>query len=412
MREVIVTADDFGLSRNINETILKCVDHGALNRVSVLANGLDVDHALVEIRKRPNLGVAAHLNLTEGRALSKPWDIPLLVNTDGVFRYAPAMLLCKTIFATPSLRRSFKEQITRELAAQIERVRSVDRPVSVDGHQHVHMVPLVFSALYHVRSHQPYESVRIPREILFPGTSLFGLIRHVGLNMLAKINRSRLQEHIPHPDFFVGAFMSGKLTLQNVTAALREIPPDAMSVEVGVHPGQAEKSELTEWSGEISWHYSPWRAREGVMLKELAFMQLVSDFKNQLQEKSGFLQIARFVISGGVSSTISLGLVYLLTDYAGFWYVRSAVIAYIVATTVSFLMQKFWTFSHHSLARAHAEIMLYALNSLLAIAFTTLALYALVEYMGLWYMAAQLIILIIIATWNFFVFRFFIFRHA
>lgn len=120
-KEIIVTADDFGLTRGITDTILECVDGGALTRVSILPNGLAVDYALSEWQKRSgSVSLSVHLNLTEGKALLPAQNLPHLVDKEGNFLHSPFSLLMKTFVSLPSGRRTLLKEVRDELIAQIE----------------------------------------------------------------------------------------------------------------------------------------------------------------------------------------------------------------------------------------------------------------------------------------------------
>ena len=208
--------------------------------------------------------------------------------------------------------------------------------------------------------------------------------------------------------------MSGHANFDSVASALGEVERrGGDSVEIGFHPGCAGEGELTEWRGDVAWHYSLWRTYEKDLLQNSKFAVLLGSFLSDTfsYARSRTLEILRFIVAGGIATGTNLGFLYILTRFFGFWYIFSAVIAYLVATLVSFTLQKFWTFSHRSLDRVNKEFAWYVLNNILCIAFDIVGLYILVEYFGMWYMFAQFILLALIALWNFFVFRFFIFRE-
>ena len=61
-----------------------------------------------------------------------------------------------------------------------------------------------------------------------------------------------------------------------------------------------------------------------------------------LLDKYRFL---RFAIVGGIGVPINLGILYGLTE-AGLIYVASAFLAIMIAMTVNYLLNHYWTFSH------------------------------------------------------------------
>lgn len=412
---IVVTADDYGLTRGVTDTILEAADAGILTRVSILANGTAVDFALAEyLKRKEKLELSLHLNLTEGKPLSAPADIPHLTGRDGCFRYSPIGLLFRSLM--PFGRSKLRAEIQLEIEAQLRHVeKKLGLPMHfVDGHQHVHMVPMVCRTLEEVHATHPFRGVRLSREPFFFSkevfTSLSELVtRHFGLSVLSWWNnRTR---NLPFADRFIGLIASGQLTLDNVRAALAEATRfGGGTVEIGTHPGGTQSNELTDWKGNTEWYTSPWRLLERELVMSGEFRKLLDSFVQGQLAPSRALQVARFIVAGGIATATNLGLLYVFTDVAGIWYVFSAVAAYTIAIGVSFTLQKFWTFAHFSREKLRSEIAFYTANNLFGLAFDAVGLYILVEYMDVWYMAAQFVLLFLIATWNFFVYRFVLFK--
>lgn len=122
------------------------------------------------------------------------------------------------------------------------------------------------------------------------------------------------------------------------------------------------------------------------------------------------IKLLRFVISGGSATLIDLILLYILTKYLLVWYVLSAALAFIAAFMVSFVAQKFWTFEDHSTDRLQSQGSIFFVVALISLAVNTYAVYALVDYLHLYFMLAQIIVSAFIAVSNYFVYSKFIFR--
>jgi len=122
------------------------------------------------------------------------------------------------------------------------------------------------------------------------------------------------------------------------------------------------------------------------------------------------LELVRFFVSGITATAVNLILLYVLTEFAGIWYLISLAVSFLVAFGVSFFLQKFWTFANRGRERMHAEATWFFVVQVGGLSFNMLALYALVEVFGLWYMAAQFLISIVIAITNFYIFKFLIFK--
>ena len=124
---LIINADDLGLCPSVNRGIFAAWAHGAIGDSSVFANAPDLANLL---RQASHLGlpVGVHLNLTFGRPLSDPADIPMLVASDGCFMRREQWALPLPV-----------EQVRRELTLQLSRVVELGwRPSHLDSHHHVH----------------------------------------------------------------------------------------------------------------------------------------------------------------------------------------------------------------------------------------------------------------------------------
>jgi len=121
-------------------------------------------------------------------------------------------------------------------------------------------------------------------------------------------------------------------------------------------------------------------------------------------------RIGRFVVAGGLATLVNLGLLYILTDVAGIWYLLSAVVSFIAAFFVSFTLQKFWTFEDSSHEGMHVQAGIFFLVAAGNLGLNTLFLYVLVEYALLHYLLAQVIVSAFIAVENFLIYRYVIFR--
>src|SRR5262245_21581599 len=141
-----VHADDLGVSRGVTDGILRCVDEGPVEGVSVIANGGAFDYAIAALRARPRLAVSVHLNLIEGRPLTPVGELDLLVDAQGLLRHRFTSLWRAHALATPATRKRLEGQVRAEFRAQAARVRAAlgpDVPLRLDSHMHVHHIPFV-----------------------------------------------------------------------------------------------------------------------------------------------------------------------------------------------------------------------------------------------------------------------------
>ncbi len=426
MRELRVTADDIGITKENTDTILETVDAGVVRFVSVLPNGVALDYAIEACAmRRGKVQVVLHANLTVGPCISQKEQIPLLVDKSGMFRHSPLSLWRMHLMASASVKAELVRQVGAELRAQFDLVQRtlMARGLALEGangHQHIHMIPFVFDELISIPG---LTAVRITREpfYMMPG-SLASLVsvRMLGLvvfRVLSRRNESRAhQKGLVTNSHFLGLLFSGKMTYGSVDAGLRSIH-DEGSTEILFHPGSTVLANIAGWcnsSLELKWQCSPWRTRERTLLKTSKLKNLFDSFQeNTVTEYERYASIgviSRFIVSGSISALVVLVLLYTLTEWAGLWYLLSATIAFCISIVVSFMLQKFWTFSNPTLSVAPTQFGIFILLNIFNTLVNALGLYILVDYVHLWYLGAEVIVAGGIAFWTFFVMKFVIFK--
>jgi predicted glycoside hydrolase/deacetylase ChbG (UPF0249 family) len=132
---LIVTADDFGLSDNVNDAIIEALQRGLVTHASVMANMPAFDRACALARERAvvdRLGV--HLVLTEGPPLTEAIRAcERFCDPRGRFRYWRAS---DRAF---HLSRVERHAVAVELREQVMRCRQRGLPIThLDSHHHVH----------------------------------------------------------------------------------------------------------------------------------------------------------------------------------------------------------------------------------------------------------------------------------
>lgn len=132
-----LAADDWGLSRGVNEGIIALAERGWLYSVSCLANGGFIEHGLERLRSFAAVKFSLHFNLTEGRPLGM--GVRSLVDSKRVEFLSHKRLIGRVLQG-----RIEREHIRHEFSAQLNRLKALDMDVSgVDGHHHVHLLPVI-----------------------------------------------------------------------------------------------------------------------------------------------------------------------------------------------------------------------------------------------------------------------------
>lgn len=271
-------ADDYGISTACNSRIENCLNNGVLNKVSVLPNGEVTGFKNRLSSKKAVLSL--HLNLVEGYPLSDVRDISLLVNERGSFKYSFVGLFALSLRKNRrELERQLYEEIKRQLLFWRQEIGE-DVPLSIDSHQHTHMIPLVFKTLMRVvrDEHINVESLRIPAEPLAPyllTPSLYtaypmkGVVKQWLLGVLAFINRRELKRSKIEFSYFMGAMFSGKLTEEKIQKLLphylKLAEKHGKHIEIALHPGYLTDGECLMDGCRPSFEHfymSEWRRKE------------------------------------------------------------------------------------------------------------------------------------------------------
>lgn len=158
--QLIVNADDFGLSESVSRGILRAHLKGILTSTTFMANFPWAPEMVPMLAEAPNLGVGVHLNLTTGAPLLPPEQVPTLVAEDG--RFGKSLV---RIFA-----RSDTAEVRREWAAQIERAISLLHryPTHLDTHRYLQAHPQFSAVLIDLARTYKIPAVRC----LHPGPEL------------------------------------------------------------------------------------------------------------------------------------------------------------------------------------------------------------------------------------------------
>lgn len=291
-------ADDIGVSRGVTDEILRCIDTGPVRGVSLIANGAAFEYAVEALRARPFVSVSAHLNLVEGRPVTAPEQLDMLVDAAGFLNQGFVTLWSRHLLASAATRTRLQEQVRRELRAQAEKVRAAlgpDRPLRLDSHQHLHHIPFVFRIVAELCRELSAAGVRLVREPLFVGDAPLrrhtpaGHCKRVLLNALSARHRRELAARgIGCDDWFVGAMLTGRLSAGVVDASLRRIASRAgaraadTSVEIAFHPALAAPGEETLWErypALRAYYFSDWRSSESAALRSPEMAATLARFK-------------------------------------------------------------------------------------------------------------------------------------
>lgn len=142
-------------------------------------------------------------------------------------------------------------------------------------------------------------------------------------------------------------------------------------------------------------------------------MKKITDFLNKVLEffvPDRYVKIGRYIISGGTAAGVDIGLLFVFTYIFGIWYLLSAILAFMVAFCVSFVLQKFWTFDDHDTDRWKNQAVGYFFITGANLGVNTLLMYVFVDIFGIQYIVAQFIAGALVACESYFLYQRFIFK--
>jgi len=212
-KQLIVTADDFGLTHGVNRAVVHAHQAGVVTSASLMVNAPAFESAAELARQNPRLDIGLHLNLT-----NKPFALAL---------------------------RPHRLQLEREIRSQIEKVLSTGLQIThLDGHKHVHIIPAVLKI---IRMVAPEYGIRAIRTMNTKTTGFIPLVRRNPNAATAIIQQYVFAEgarivwkfSLPNamtgPDRFYGIAETDFLDVEAFGSIIQDLGPGAH--EVMCHPG-------------------------------------------------------------------------------------------------------------------------------------------------------------------------------
>jgi predicted glycoside hydrolase/deacetylase ChbG (UPF0249 family) len=212
-RQLIVTADDFGLTEGVNRAIVRAHQAGVVTSASLMVNSPAFESAVELARHNPRLDIGLHLDLT-----NKPFALAV---------------------------RPHKLNLEREVRAQIEKALGTGLHIThLDGHKHVHIIPAVLKV---IRAVAPAYGIRAIRTMNARATRMMSLLRRnpearatiIRQYLFTRGARLAWRLCLPNtmagPDSFYGIAETGFLDVDVFANIIQELTFGAH--EVMCHPG-------------------------------------------------------------------------------------------------------------------------------------------------------------------------------
>jgi chitin disaccharide deacetylase len=212
LKRLIINADDFGFTSEVNAGIVHAHREGVLTSTTLMANGDAFEDAVRLAHQTPSLDVGCHLVLVQGQSLL----------TGKLFPEHPKAVLSALFRGELDVYAELKAQIQRILSAGI-------KPTHLDSHKHTHIVPRVFRAVARLAQEFEIPYVRLPLDSTAPFARLPCRLVDPFYRRTAVQYGAKLTDH------FLGFRLTGSLDAASFRAALARLPDG--TTEFMCHPG-------------------------------------------------------------------------------------------------------------------------------------------------------------------------------
>ena len=233
MKYLLVSADDFGLTKSINAGIVKAMREGVVTALNLMPSGKAFEDAVSLAKGLGTKEIGAHLSLTESVPVSDPNKIPSLIAKDGRFYKS-----YKDLFLRLLPGKIVSDEIYVELKAQLDRLTKAGiKPLSISSHEHIHMMPVVLKIFLKLAAEYDIPSIRCVRsEPVIPPIGVKKVFKFLIGRYLANVNAEGCKcSTIRCADNFLGFLDSGSLNetiLERMITSLKE-----GVTELVCHPG-------------------------------------------------------------------------------------------------------------------------------------------------------------------------------
>jgi predicted glycoside hydrolase/deacetylase ChbG (UPF0249 family) len=215
VRRLVVNADDFGFTQDVNAGIVEAHRNGILTATTLMATGRAFDDAVRLAKENPSLDIGVHL---------------VLVGEDP-FPATAAQLTREVAFGRIQVYEALSEQVRRIINAGLH-------PTHLDTHKHTHLLPPVLAAVARISEEFKIPWVRRPFDFPLQSGGIpwkkravsraFGVVRSTFARVLER-HGCRSTDH------FAGFQITGSYNAQDLVAMIRELPDG--STEFMCHPG-------------------------------------------------------------------------------------------------------------------------------------------------------------------------------
>ena len=234
MKQLVITADDFGAAKEINDAVEAAHGGGVLSAASLMVAGPAAADAVARAKRMPSLRVGLHLVLVEGRPVLPAREVPALVDGAGRFRERMAAAGARMFFSAAA-----RVQLAAEIEAQFAAFAATGLALDhCNAHKHFHLHPTIAGLIVKIGRRFGLRAVRVPAEpksVLAKIEPVSGSMTDWVIAPWLRLMRGRLRAAgILAPDHVFGLAWSGQMTKDRLLGLVRNLP-EGLS-EIYLHP--------------------------------------------------------------------------------------------------------------------------------------------------------------------------------
>jgi predicted glycoside hydrolase/deacetylase ChbG (UPF0249 family) len=222
-RFLVVNADDFGFTHDVNRGIIDAHTRGILTATTLMANGTAFQDAVRLAHEHPALDIGCHLVLVQGESLARQGQ-----SLPGSLTELLRLLTLRRVNPYDEL----KPQIERILDSGI-------RPLHLDSHKHTHLWPPVLDAVARLSAEfripwvrRPFDLPLVAGRVSWPKRAVS---RAIG-SLRAQFHRKLAHHGCLTTDHFAGFQITGNFRPAELALLIRALP--AGITEFMCHPGR------------------------------------------------------------------------------------------------------------------------------------------------------------------------------
>jgi hopanoid biosynthesis associated protein HpnK len=238
-RAVIITADDFGVSREANAGIIRAHREGVLTGASLMVAAAAREEAAALARDNPTLDVGLHLVVCRGTSVLPPERLQSIVDAERRFGERPVLAGMRYFF-NRKIRSLLRDEIRAQIEAQLKLTGTLNH---IDGHLNFHVHPAIADMLIEMAAEYGVPWMRLPREPVFTTLALARdnaprkLVEAAIFRALSRrARRIMAARGIRTTDWLFGLHQTGNITDSYVAGVIARLPRGL--TEFYFHPAQ------------------------------------------------------------------------------------------------------------------------------------------------------------------------------